>query len=36
MLANNAQAVLTCTLARHNQRVREFEANEGISRKENE
>lgn len=36
MLANNAQSLLVATLARHNQRVREFEANEGISRKENE
>lgn len=27
MLANNAQTVLTCTLAKHNQRVKEFEAN---------
>lgn len=36
MLANNTQAVLSCTLAKHNQRVKEFEANEGISRKENE
>lgn len=35
-LENNAQSVLVATLSRHDQRVREFEANEGISRKENE
>lgn len=35
-LDNNAQSILVSTLSKHNQRVKEFEANEGISRKENE
>ncbi len=36
MLHNNTQSILNSTLSKHNQRVKEFEANQGISRKQNE